>query len=91
MFFFNPKRFHSCSQIRFEILVPEGSRPVATRPHRINPILVEAVDTALNQYVPTGLIQHSTSPYPSNLVVVPKIFGGVRITANYKELNDIRD
>ena len=51
--------------------------------------MAKAVEAALNQYLATGLIQYSTSPYPSFLVVVPKISGGVRITANYKELNDI--
>ena len=47
------------------------------------------VDAALNQHLTAGLIQQSTSPYSSPLVVVPKISGGVRITVNYKELNDI--
>ena len=73
----------------FEILVPEGSKPVTSRLHRINPILTKEVDTTLNQYHAAGLIQHSTSPYSSPLAVVPKQSGGVRITVNYTELNDI--
>ena len=64
--------FGSCSLMLFEISVPEGSAPVTSRPHRINPILAKEVDASLNQYLASGLIQHSTSPYWSPLVVIPK-------------------
>ena len=47
------------------------------------------MDATLNQYVAAGLIQHSTSPYSSPLVVISKKFGGVRITVNYTNLNQI--
>ena len=73
----------------FEIFVPEGSAPVIFRPHRINPTLAKEVDAILNQYLAAGLIQHSTSPYSSPLVVIPKKSGGVWITVNYKKLNKI--
>ena len=81
--------FGSCSLIPFESSVPEGSAPVTSRPHRINPISAKKVDATLNQYLAAGLIQHSTSPYSSPLVVIPKTSVGVRITANYKKLNKI--
>ena len=44
-----------------------------------------------HQNPPAGLalIQHSTSPCSSPLVVIPKKSGGVRITVNYKKLNQI--
>ena len=62
----------------FEISVPEGSKRVTPRPHRINPILAEGVDATPNQYLAAGLIQHSTSPYSSPLVVVSnKIWRGL--------------
>ena len=71
----------------FEISVPEGRAPVTSRPHRLNPILAKEVNATLIQYLAAGLIQHSTSPYSSPLVVIPKRSGGVRITVNYKKLN----
>ena len=49
--------FGSCSVMPFEISVPEGSAPVTSRPHRINPILAKEVDGTLNQYLAAGLIQ----------------------------------
>ena len=81
--------FGSFSLMPFEISVPEGSAPVTSRPHRINPILAKEVDATLNQYLAAGLIQHSTSPYLNPLVVIPKKSGGVRITVNYKKLNKL--
>ena len=77
----------SCSLMLFKISVPEGSAPVTSRPHHTNPILAKEVDATLNQYLAAGLIQHSTSPHWSPLAVIPKKSGGVRITVNYKKLN----
>ena len=73
----------------FEISVPESSAPITSRPHRLSPILAKEVDATLNKYLAAGLIPHSTSPYWSPLVVIPKKSGGVRITVNYKKLNEI--
>ena len=73
----------------FEISVPEGRAPVTSRPHRISLILAKKVDATRNQYLAVGLIQHSTSPYSSPLVVIPKKARGVRNTVNYKKLNQI--
>ena len=81
--------FGYCSLMPFEISVPEDSAPVTSRPHRINPLLAKEVDTTLNQYLAANLIQHSTSPHSSPLVVIPKKSGGVRITVNYKKLNKV--
>ena len=81
--------FGSCSLMPFEISAPESRAPVTSWPHRINPISAKEVDATLNQHLAAGLIQRSTSPYSSRLVVIPKKSGGVRITVNYKKLNQI--
>ena len=46
--------FGSGSSLPFEILVPEGSAPVTSRPHRINPILAKEVEATLNRYTGTS-------------------------------------
>ena len=79
MFSTSKTDFGSCSFMPFEISVPEGSAPVTSRPHHINAILAKEVDATLNQYLTAGLIPHSTSPYSSPLVVIPKTSGGVWI------------
>ena len=43
--------FGSCSLMPFVISVPEGSAPVTSRPHRINPKMAKEVDGTLNQYL----------------------------------------
>ncbi|CAB1108262.1 unnamed protein product [Ectocarpus sp. CCAP 1310/34] len=53
---------------------------------RYSPV-AKQVDAILDQYLAAGLIQHSTSPYSSPLVVIPKKSGGVRITVNFSKLN----
>ncbi|CAB1101426.1 unnamed protein product [Ectocarpus sp. CCAP 1310/34] len=63
--------------------------PVTSRPYRVNPPVAKQVDAILDQYLAAGLIQHSTSPYSSPLVVIPKKSGGVRITVNYRKLNKL--
>ena len=62
----------------------EGSVPVTSRTHHI-----KKVETTLDQYLGTCLIQLSTSPYPSPPVVIPKKSGGARIAVNYNKLNQI--
>ena len=81
--------FGSCSLMPFEVSVTEGSAPVTSRPHRINPILAKEVYATLNQHLAAGMIQHSTSLYSNPLVFTPKKSGDVRITVNYKKLNHL--
>ena len=47
------------------------------------------MDAILDEYLAAGLIQHSTSPYASPVVIIPKKSGGIRLTINYKKLNNI--
>ena len=72
--------FGSYAMMLFEISVPEGSAPVTSRPHRINPILAKEVDATLNKHLAAGLIQHPTSPYSSPLVVIPKTVSYTHLT-----------
>ena len=51
--------------------------------------MAEDMEATLGQYLAAGLIQHSTSPYSSPLVVIPKKSGDVRTTVNYNKLNQI--
>ena len=73
----------------FVISVPERSAHIASRTHRTNLIIAKEVDATLDQYLAAGPIQRSTAPYSSPLVVIPKKSGGVRITMDYKKLNQI--
>ena len=47
------------------------------------------MDTILDEYLAAGLMQYSTSPYASPVVIIPKKSGGIRHTINHKKLNNI--
>ena len=83
--------YGACSLRPFEIKVPPGTQPFQSRPYRLNPILSNQVDAILDSYLAAGLIQHSTSPWSSPRVYVPKKPGGIRITANYQKLNKVTE
>ena len=62
---------------------------MTSRPYRVNRLMAKQMDTILDKYLAAGLIQHSTSPYASPVVIIPKKSGGNRLTINYKKLENI--
>ena len=64
----------------FEIKVLPGTQPIQSRPYRLNPVLSKQADAILDSYLAAGLIQHSTSPWSSPLVCVPKKCNGIQIS-----------
>ena len=54
-------------------------------------MLSKQEDAILDSYLAVGLVQHSTSPWSSPLVCVPKKSGGIRITVNYQKLNKVTE
>ena len=83
--------YGECSLRPFEIKVPPGTQPIQSRTYRLNPVLSQLADAILDSYLAAGLIQHSTSPWSSPLVCVPKKSGGIRITVNYQKLNNVTE
>ena len=79
--------FGSRSLMPFETSVPEGSAPVTSRPHRINPILAKEVDATLNQYLAVGLTQHSSLRTRARWWSFRRSLEAT--TVNYKKLNKI--
>ena len=80
-----------CSLLHFVIKVPPGTQPIQSRSYRLNPVLSKQTDALLDSYLAAGVIQHSTSPWSSPLVCVPKKSGGIRITVNYQKLTKITE
>ena len=61
-----------CSLRPLEIKVPPGTQLIQSHLYRLNPVLSKQADAILDSYLAAGLIQHSTSPWSSPLVCVPK-------------------
>ena len=83
--------YGECSLRPFEIKIPPGTQPNQSFPYRLKPVVSKQADAILGSYLAAGLIQHSTSPWSSPLVCVPKKPGGIRITVNYQNLNKVTE
>ena len=83
--------YGACSLRPFEIKAPHETRPIQSRPYRLNLVLLKQDDAILDSCLAAGLIQHSTSPRSSPLVCIPKQSGGIRITVNYQKLNKVTE
>ena len=88
VFFPNPTRIRFLLSDAFREFGSGRQSTCHLRPHRSSSIVAKEMDTIFNQYLAAGLVQLSISPYSSPLVFIPKTSGGVRITVNYKKLND---
>ncbi|CAB1106948.1 unnamed protein product [Ectocarpus sp. CCAP 1310/34] len=68
-----------------------GPKPALMEGNLVRSSGCAELEPVLDQYLAAGLIQHSTSPWASPFVVIPKKDGSVCITVNYKRLNALVD
>ena len=82
--------FDSCSLLPSKVSVPPNSSPVTSCLYRTTLHIAEQVDAVLDNFC-SGLASSttSTSSWASLVVVIPKLFGGIRITGNYKKLSKL--
>ena len=62
--------------------------PVKQLPYRHSPVLAAKVQTEIDKFVLAGILRKSYSNWSSPLVVIAKSDGRIRITCNYKRLNE---
>ena len=72
--------------VQHKILL-EDDRPFKQRYRHIPPSMYEDVKSHLYQMLRAGIIRKSHSPYASNVVLVKKKNGTLRICVDYRELN----
>ena len=62
--------------------------PFKQRHRRIPPGMVDEIRNHLEQLLSAGIIRKSKSPYSSNVVLVRKKNGSLRMCVDYRQLNN---
>jgi hypothetical protein len=69
-------------------LVPEA-RPVYIRSYRYTPLLKTEIENQVQEMLNAGLIQHSSSPFSSHVLLIKKKDSSYRFCIDYRHLNAI--
>ncbi|XP_057442060.1 uncharacterized protein LOC130733807 [Lotus japonicus] len=72
-----------------QIVLKEGSNPVSLRPYRYPPAQKDVIDNMVKELLDSGVIQPSSSPFASPVVLVKKKDGSWRMCVDYRKLNDM--
>ena len=67
------------------------SVPVRSHPYRVPPKWKDVVKVQLDQLLALGIIEPSSSPWSSSLVIVSKKDGGVRTCVDYRAVNAVTE
>jgi len=64
-----------------------GAQPFVIRPYRYSPALKSEIEQQVSKMLQDGIIQHSTSPFSSSIVMTKKKDGSWRFCVDYRFLN----
>ena len=73
----------------FKIKLKEDAKtPIVSRSYSYNPVVAREIDLIIEKYLNAGIIRRSQSPCAASIVVVLKKNRGIRITCDYRRLNE---
>ena len=70
------------------ITLQTGTKPIKMAPYRVNPEKAELIRQELKVMQAMGVIEDSSSPWGSPVVLIPKPDGTIRFCVDYRKLND---
>uniref|UniRef100_A0A0A9D1W1 Reverse transcriptase domain-containing protein n=1 Tax=Arundo donax TaxID=35708 RepID=A0A0A9D1W1_ARUDO len=65
----------------------DGAKPVNLKPYRYSPQLKDEMEKQITEMLQKGIIQHSTSPFSSPVLLVKKKDGTWRFCVDFRKLN----
>ncbi|XP_064080620.1 uncharacterized protein LOC135197485 [Macrobrachium nipponense] len=77
------------SMAEHAIRLEDNARPIAQGYYKVNPQRAERIQAQVQLQLDMGLIEKSTSPWSSPVVLVPKEEGGDRLCIDFRKLNAV--
>ena len=71
------------------IEVPPETRPIRCAPYRLSPDKSKVLKEELTNLLDQGIIEESTSPWASPIVMVPKSDGILRLCTDFRKVNNV--
>jgi hypothetical protein len=85
--FMEPFSLPPSRQIDHSIPLKEGTAPVNVRPYRYAHYQKKVIEKQVQEMLNFGLVQPSTSPFSSPVILVKKKYGNWRFCTDYRALN----
>jgi len=63
------------------------NEPIKQHPYRVNQAQREVINEEISKMLDMGVVRHSSSPWSSPVVLVPKKTGGFRFCVDFRKLN----
>jgi len=73
--------------LEHHIQLQPNIRPIKQQPYRANPIKAEKIVAEIDEMLKMGIIEESTSPWSSPIILIPKKDNTVRFTIDYRKVN----
>lgn len=74
---------------KVEHVIITDSPPIKQRYYRVNPLVQEQIDKELDEMLRLGIVEPSSSPWSSPILLVKKKDGKFRFCVDYRKLNSV--